>query len=119
MRECCAQIELVERLITQPETFDIRKVLVELQTKKKLLMTFRKLDYITISEGLKSGAFKHPGVWVKPPEKKKEPKKEIPKVKEIEKAEIDQAAEIKSLKAKLKEAQETKIEEVKEEIPGE
>lgn len=55
LRECCAQIELIRQLIDQEETFDINKVLIELETKKKLLMKFKPRDYITILQGLESG----------------------------------------------------------------
>ena len=92
LNKCCAQIELVEQLITQPETFDIHKVLVELQAKKKLLMKYKPRDYATIL-------------------KEFFPEKEIKESKKT--------AKIKNLKAKLEEAQKDETEEVVEEIPGE
>ena len=54
--ECSAQIKLVKQLIDQPETFDLGKVLIELETKKKLLIKFMPRDYTTILKGLESGA---------------------------------------------------------------
>lgn len=65
LNKCSAQIELVRQLIDQPETFDLDKVLVTLETKKKLLMTFKPRDYITILKGIESGVLIHPGVWIK------------------------------------------------------
>ena len=62
LRECSAQIELIRQLIDQPETFDLDKVLIELETKKKLLMTFGPRDYATILKGLESGGLIHPNI---------------------------------------------------------
>lgn len=56
LNECCAQIELLRQLTTQPEAFDLDKVLIELEIKKKLLMKFMPMPYDTILQGLKSGA---------------------------------------------------------------
>jgi len=61
LRECSAQIELVRQLLG-PETFDLDKVLIELETKKKLLMTFKPRSYATILKGLESGALIHPNI---------------------------------------------------------
>lgn len=105
IRECCAQIELIRQLITQPETFDLDKVLVKLETKKKLLMTFKPRRYITILEDLESGAIIHPGDWVKPPKEIEEKKV----IKKPEEPKIDKKAiEVKAAKAK-KEAEEKAI----------
>ena len=60
--ECSAQIKLLKQLLTQPETFDLDKVLIELETKKKLLMTFKPRDYTTILKGLESGLLIHPNI---------------------------------------------------------
>ena len=60
---CLAQIELVKQLLG-PETFDLKKILIELETKKKLLMMFKPRDYARILKGLESGVLKHPGDWV-------------------------------------------------------
>jgi len=80
LREISAQIELVKQLLG-PETFDLDKTLIELETKKKLLMTFKPRSYATILKGLESGELIHPGEWVKPPEEKKVIKKpEKPKI---------------------------------------
>ncbi|BDI54857.1 MAG: hypothetical protein [Lokiarchaeia virus VerdaV1] len=137
--KCCAQIELVERLITQPETFDIRKVLAELKTKKDLLMKHRSSDYATILK------YFYPEKKIKVPEvkedislqevkdgremikqannalaeKEKELKTQALEKDEMEEIAINKALEIRKLKAKLKILQEVKLEEVKEEIPGE
>ena len=62
LNECCAQIELIRQLIDQPETFDLDKILIELETKKKLLMTFGPRDYATILKGLESGGLIHPNI---------------------------------------------------------
>jgi len=83
LRECSAQIELVKQLLG-PETFDLNKVLIELETKKKLLMTFKPRSYHNILEDLESGAIKHPGDWVKPP---KEIVKEVEVIKEVDNSE--------------------------------
>ena len=56
--KCCAQIELLIQLHTQPETFDLDKVLIKLETKKILLMTYKTRDYNTILKGLESGELK-------------------------------------------------------------
>ncbi|BDI54968.1 MAG: hypothetical protein QIT40_gp10 [Lokiarchaeia virus VerdaV4] len=102
LNECCAQIKLLKQLLTQPETFDLDKVLIELETKKKLLMTFKPRSYITILKDLESGGIKHPGDWVKPPKRIEEPKIDK-KVIALEKA-----REVKAEKAK-KEAEEKAI----------
>ncbi|KKN27832.1 hypothetical protein LCGC14_0860530 [marine sediment metagenome] len=65
--ECFAKIEIIKQLLG-PETFDLKKILIELETKKKLLMKFKPRDYATILKGLESGVFIHPGVF----EEKKE-----------------------------------------------
>jgi len=56
LNECCAQIKLAKQLIAQPETFDLDKVLIELEAKKALLTKFMPRDYATILKGLESGA---------------------------------------------------------------
>ena len=56
--KCCAQIELISGLINQPETFDLNEELIKLETKKKLLMTYKTRDYNTILKGLESGQLK-------------------------------------------------------------
>ncbi len=61
--ECFAKIEIIKQLLG-PETFDLKKILIELETKKKLLMRFKTRDYSTILKGLESGALIHPGDWV-------------------------------------------------------
>jgi len=65
LNECSAQIKLLKQLITQPETFDLDKVLIELETKKKLLMTFKPRDYADIQKGLESGLLIHPNIEAK------------------------------------------------------
>ncbi|BDI54901.1 MAG: hypothetical protein [Thorarchaeia virus VerdaV2] len=55
LNECSAQIKLVKRLISQPETFELDKVLIELETRKKLLIKFMPMTYATIRQGLESG----------------------------------------------------------------
>ena len=77
LRECCAQIEIIRQLMIQPEVIEFDKVLVELETKKKLLMTFKPRDYTTILKDLESGALIHPGDWVLEKKKVEIPKPEI------------------------------------------
>lgn len=62
LNECSAQIKLLKQLTTQPETFDLDKILIELETKKKLLMAFKPRDYITIQKGLESGLLIYPNI---------------------------------------------------------
>lgn len=47
LRECCAKIALTKRLLG-PETFDLEKILTELEIKKSLLMKYKPRDYQTI-----------------------------------------------------------------------
>jgi len=99
LREVSAQIEIVKQLIDNPETFDIHKILIELETKKKRLMKYKPRDYITIL-------------------KEFYPEEIIPKIEEP-KVDTEKISEIKRLKEKIKTLQEVKPEEAKEEIPGE
>ena len=112
LNECSAQIKLVKQLISQPETFDLDKILIELETKKKLLMTFRPRDYITILKGLESGAIKHPEpeieVIIEP-----EPTPQINLEKEALKAQL------KATKDKLAELQTKELKKEEEAIEGE
>jgi len=115
LRECSAQIELVKQLINQPETFELDKILVKLETKKKLLMTFKPRSYHTILEDLESGAIIHPGEWIKPPKAIEPPKPEKPKIdkkaialeKELQETK-DKLAELEVLK-ELEKEEETEI----------
>jgi len=116
----CAQIELVKQLLG-PETFDLDKILIKLETKKKLLMAFKPRSYATILEDLESGAIKHPGDWVLEEKKIKTPEeikklletrqakaeeirlaKEVPEEPKIDKRAItlEKAREVKAAKAK-------------------
>lgn len=125
LNECSAQIDLIRQLIEQPETFDLDKILIELETKKKLLMTFKPRSYATILKGLEFGVLKHPGDWVFEEKKVETPKEtkhilearqtkaeEIRLAKEPSKEELEKLALAKKKaeeKAKLeKELQETK-----------
>ena len=99
LNECSAQIKLVKRLLG-PETFDLDKVLVKLQTKKKLLMKFSPRDYATILKGIESGALIHPGDWVKPP-KKIEEKRTIPEEPKIDPEKARLERELQETKDKL------------------
>lgn len=98
LNECCAQIKLIRQLTTQPETFDLDKVLIELETKKKLLMKYRTANYQTILKGLESGELIHPEDWVK---------EEVPEEPKIDERAIalEKTREVKiaKLKADLKE----------------
>ena len=134
LNECSAQIKLIRQLIDQPETFDLDKVLMKLETKKKLLMTFKPRSYHDILEDLESGAIKHPGDWVKPPkeieekkeesrpERKEEPESERIKREAEEKAILemelqitkDKLAELETLKELKKEEEPESIEEIGE-----
>lgn len=109
LRECSAQIDLVRQLIDQPETFDLDKILPELETKKKLLMTFKPRDYATILKGLESGVLIHPGDWIK---------MEAPKPEELSRVKEEQVAKADILRLKkLEEAEKkAKIAELKENI---
>ena len=141
LRECSAQIELIRQLINQPETFDLNKVLIKLETKKKLLMTFKPRSYDAILEDLESGAIIHPGEFVfkeKEIENPKETKKlletreakaeeirlakeapEEPKITAKAKKEIEEKAildkELQIAKDKVAELEALKEEEKKEE----
>jgi len=86
--KCCAQIELVKQLLG-PETFNLDKILIELETKKKLLMTFKPRSYHNILEDLESGAIIHPGDWVKEPEATESPE-EIKKLLETRQAKAEE-----------------------------
>lgn len=114
----CAQIELVKQLLG-PETFDLNKVLIELETKKKLLMTFKPRDYATILKGLESGALIHPGDWVLEekkeiiPVKKEEKTPEEPK---IDKEKIALKKELQLAKDKLVELEKEEETEIREEV---
>ena len=85
--KCSAQIELVKQLLG-PETFDLKKILIELETKKKLLMKFKPRSYNTILKGLESGVLKHPGAWVE--EKEIEDPKETKRILEARQAKADE-----------------------------
>lgn len=116
LREISAQIELIRQLITQPETFDLDKKLVELETKKKLLMTFKPRSYHDILDDLASGAIIYPGDWVKPPKEIEEKKV----IKKPEKPKIDKKAlalekELQATKDKLAELEVLKELEKEEE----
>lgn len=116
LREISAQINLIRQLIDQPETFDLDKKLVELETKKKLLMTFKPRSYHDILEDLASGAIIHPGKWVKPPKEIEEKKV----IKKPEKPKIDKKAlalekELQATKDKLAELEVLKELEKEEE----
>lgn len=95
LRECLAQIKLLKQLLTQPETFDLDKVLEKLEIKKKLLMKYRMSDYATISEGLESGTLVL------------EEKVEIPEEKEFE---YDKGPKIDEKAIALEKAREAKAE---------
>lgn len=134
-----AQIELVKQLLG-PETFDLKKILIELETKKKLLMKFKPRSYDTILKGLESGVLKHPGDWVfeekkvETPEGTKSRRLEEEKKttveaekarKEVEEKAIlekelqdtkDKLAELEALKELEKEAEADIIEEEKVEL---
>jgi len=99
LNECSAQIKIIKQLITQPETFELDKILIELETKKKLLIKFMPRDYATIVKGLESGIFKHPGDWVKPPKIREEKKEESrpEKIEEPEPERIKREAEEKAV----------------------
>ncbi|BDI54932.1 MAG: hypothetical protein [Asgard archaea virus VerdaV3] len=90
LNECSAQIKLAKRLTTQPETFELDKVLIELETRKKLLMKFMPMTYATILKGLESGELIHP---------------DIEQAEEKAKAEKLKAAAIKAEKIAAKKAE--------------
>lgn len=112
LRECSAQIELIRQLIEQPETFDLDNVLIELETKKKLLMTFKPRSYITILKDLESGFIKHPGGWEPEKMKKVIKKKPMPKI-DPEKVRLEE--ELQKTKDKLAVIEAEKEETIKEE----
>lgn len=88
LRECSAQIELVKQLLG-PETFDLKKILIELETKKKLLMTFKPRSYAAILRDIEAGFLKHPGDWVLE-EKKTISPEESKKILDVREAKAEQ-----------------------------
>ncbi|GAH64648.1 unnamed protein product, partial [marine sediment metagenome] len=90
-----AQIKLVKRLISQPETFDLDKVLIELETKKKFLMKHRSSDYATILKGLESGELIHPNIE----EAKRAEVKKLRLIEETEAKRLVKEAEEKAMEA--------------------
>ena len=110
--KCCAQIELVTQLINQPETFDLNEVLIKLETKKILLMTYQPRDYITIQKGLESGTLKPIALLSKSP--KTSEGVELVSAEEVEEIMRKKAEDKAKKEAELAEKKRIAEEEVKE-----
>jgi len=110
LRECSAQIELVKQLLG-PETFDLDKILMKLETKKKLLMTFKPRSYDAILKGIESGAIIHPGEFVFEEKEIKNPKetKKLLETREAKAEEIRLAKETPEEAKKITKEDEEKI----------
>ncbi len=115
LRECSAQIALVKRLLG-PETFDLKKILMELEIKKSLLMKYKPRDYQTILKEIRPETIEIEEIEKGLEDKKARLEKEKNDVEtERKKAiEFEKAEKIKALKAQIK-----TIEEVKEKNIGE